>query len=164
MRSFLLALCALGLLALVPVCPAQTTPAADKGTPFLYVYAAKDAGALPRIALGMERPALKISALASCALIAPAENAKLAGVAVQLNPADAKVLTTTIKEVAASTEASDSPNVVLFFATPDNKALGFLSLENQAAEHNLFKSGVIGFYPEEQPDAVRYLTEKLHPK
>ena len=164
MKTFLFSLCVGTLLAMAAPCRAQQPPVADKTAPLLYVYVAKDAGVLPRIALGLEKPALKISAFANCALLTSKETAKLAGLAVQLNPGDTKALVAAVREVAPVAEERNAPAALLFFATPDNKALSVLSLNSTAVGPNLIEKGVIGFYVEDQPDAVGYLVEKLHPK
>ena len=164
MKAFLFSLCVGTLLTTTAPCRAQQSPVADKTAPLLYVYVAKDGGVLPRIALGLEKPALKISAFANCALIASKETAKLAGLAVQLNPGDTKALIAAVREVAPVAEERNAPVALLFFTTPDNKALSVLSLNSIAVGPNLIEKGVIGFYPEDQPDAVSYLVEKLHPK
>ena len=164
MKTFLFSLCVGTLLAATAPCRAQQSPAADKTAPLLYVYVAKDAGALPRIVLGLEKPALKISAFVNYALLTSKETAKLAGLAVQLNPGDTKALTAAIREVAPVAEERNAPVALLFFATPENKALSVLSLNNTAVGPNLIEKGVIGFYTEEQPDTVSYLVEKLHPR
>ena len=164
MKTFLFSLCVGTLLAAAAPCGAQQPPVADKTAPFLYVYVAKDAGALPRIVLGLEKPALKISAFANCALVTAKETAKLAGVAAQLSPDDTKTLVAAITRVAPTSEERNAPAALLFFATPDNKALSVLSLNNTAAGPNVIEKGVIGFYLEDQPDAVSYLVEKLHPR
>ena len=164
MKIFLFSLCVGTLLAATAPCRAQQSPVADKTAPLLYVYVAKDAGVLPRIALGLEKPALKISAFADCVLLTSKETAKLAGLAVQLNPGDTKALVAAVREVAPTAEERNAPAALLFFATSDNKALSFLSLNNTAVGPNLIEKGVIGFYVEDQPDAVAYLVEKLHPK
>ena len=164
MKTFLFSLCVGTLLAAAAPCRAQPSPVTDKAAPLLCVYVAKDAGILPRIALGLEKPALKISAFANCALIISKETSKLAGLAVQLNPGDTKALVAAVREVAPVAEERNAPAALLFFTTPDNRALSFLSLNNTAVGPNLIEKGVIGFYVEDQPDAVGYLVEKLHPK
>ena len=164
MKTFLFSLCVGTLLAATAPCRAQQSPAADKTAPLLYVYVAKDAGILPRIALDLEKPALKISAFANCALLTSKETAKLAGVAALLDPGDTKTLVAAITKVAPTSEERNAPVALLFFTTPDNKALGVLSLNSTAVGPNLIERGVIGFYVEDQPDTVGYLVEKLHLK
>ena len=164
MKTYLFSLCVGMLLAAAAPCRAQQSSAADKTAPLLYVYVAKDAGVLPRIALGLEKPALKISAFANCVLLTSKETAKLAGVAALLDPGDAKTLVAAITKVAPTSEERNAPAALLFFATSDNKVLSVLSLNSSAVGPNLIEKGVIGFYLEDQPDAVSYLVEKLHPK
>ena len=164
MKSFLFSLCVGLLLASASPCLAQQPSSAVKAVPFLYVYVAKDGGALPRIALGLEKPVLKIGGFANCTLITYDKNASFTGLAVQLSPGDAEALIAAIKEVAPVTDGDPSSDAVLYFTTPDNKVLSYHSLANSADWPNLVKVGVIGFYHEDQADTFSYLTEKLHPK
>ena len=154
MKILLLSLCAGWLLAPVP-CRAQS--AAADPAPLLLVYLVNyGENTPPRIALGLEKPALRIGAFEKCVRISTL-NPKLGSLAAQLKPDDAKTLVAAMKSMAAA-GATTLPRLFLWFATPDNKILGWVdSLNNEA---NILKAGVIEFDPDEQETICRFLTEK----
>ena len=160
MRSFLLALCA--CLVVAPFCRAQSP--VDNPPPLLLVYAVKYGdNALPRIALGLEKPALKIQGFEKCVTLSKA-NPKLSGLAVQLKPDDAKTLVAAMKALAAP-DAKELPAVILWFATPDNHALGLIQTGNPPSnETNLVRAGVLSFDSDDAGAVIGYLIEKLHPQ
>lgn len=141
-------------------CPAQA-PAGDPA-PLMLVYVARnDENAPPRIALGLEMPALKIVAFEKCVRIFA--DPKFDYLAAQLKPNDAKALIAAIKALGAP-DARELPRVTLYFTTPDNRLLDGFDTSTNYAEANLLKAGVIEFVPNGQSDVIRYLMEKLHPK
>ena len=142
--------------------PCRAQQPANEPVPLILVYLAKlNDNALPRIALGLEKPALKISAFAKCVRISTA-NPKLMGLAAQLQPEDAKTLVAAIKAMGAP-DARELPDVVIWFTTPDNKVLDYVNTGITAAESNLTKTGVLMFDPDSELTVVQYLNEKLHP-
>ena len=161
MKTPWLSLCA-GLLFAAMPCPAQQTPSSEPA-PILLVYVAKfGENALPRIALGLEKPALKISAFEKCTWLSTA-NPKLSGLAAQLKSDDLKTLIAAMKALGAP-DARELPDVVIWFTTPDNKALDYVNTGTSNAEANLVKNGVLMFDSESEVATVRYLNETLHPK
>ena len=56
------------------------------------------------------------------------------------------------------------PDVVIWFTTPDNKALDYVNTGTSNAEANLAGNGVLMFDSESEMATVRYLNEKLHPQ
>lgn len=162
MKTWLLALCVVWLCA-ANSCPAQE-PGVD-AAPLMFVYVAKYSENLsPRIALGLEKPALKIVTFEKCVQVfADAKvDPKLADIAVQLKPDDAKTLIAAIKALGAP-DARELPDALLLFTTPDNKIMDGFDMGKNNAEGNILKGGVIEFDPDAQSSVVRYLTEKLHP-
>ena len=157
MKNLLLALC--GCLLATAVCEAQQP--AETPAPLLFVYAVRyEDNALPRIALGLEKPALKIQAFEKCVTL-PRLNP---GLAVQLKPEDAKTLIAAIKTLGAP-DAKELPGVFLWFTTPDNQALGAIVTSNPPSnEINLVKAGVLSFGSQGEGPIVSYLLEKLHPQ
>ena len=107
--------------------------------------------------MAWKKPALKIGAFEKCVRIST-RNPKLGSLAAQLKPDDAKALVAAMKAMAAA-DATTLPRLFLWFATPDNKVLGFWidSLNNEA---NILKAGVVEFDPDEQETICRFLTEK----
>ena len=159
MKTWLLALCAGSSLAAFP-CRAQQ-PANDSASLMLRVYVAgNDENAPPRIALGLEKPALKIGAFEKCVRIYA--NLQYKYIAVQLKPEDAKALIAAIKALGAP-DAPELPRVRLFFTTVDDKILDSLDTGANNAEGNLLNAGVVEFDPSAQRAVVDYLMEKLHP-
>ena len=141
-------------------CRAQQ-PATDSA-PLMHVYVAtNDENALPRIALGLEKPALKIRAFEKCVRIYTDPQYKY--LAVQLKPEDAQALIAAIKALGAP-DALSLPRVRLFFTTVDDKLLDSLDTSANNAEGNLLKAGVVEFDPSAQRAIVDYLIEKLHPQ
>ena len=137
-----------------PTAPGQTPPLGDP--PFLLVYLARyGENAAPRIALGLEKPTLKIGAFESSARLADG------GIAVQLTPEDARTLVAAMKAMAAL-DATSLPNVLLWFTTPDNRLLDCVATANENEEENIVKAGVIDFGFSRQPVLVAYLAERLH--
>jgi hypothetical protein len=159
MRALLIALCC--CLCLGAVCRAQQ---ADQ-PPILLVYVGEDdvgdssvpSSILPRIALGVEQPTLKIIALEKCTTVWTGTGAQN-GIAVQLKPEDAKILSAALWSNSHTTLRP----IRIWFATPDNKVLD--SLKAPSIERNLTKHGIIAFYPGLQPSIINYLAEKLKPK
>ena len=138
MKTLWLSLCA-GLLCAALPCHAQQ-PGGDD-TPLLLVYVAKiNENALPRIVLGLEKPALKISALEKCTWLS-LTNPKLNGLAVQLKADDLKTLVAAIKAFGAS-DAHDLPDVVIWFTTPDNKALDYVNTATSATPRRISSRAV----------------------
>ena len=161
MKTWWLSLCVGWLLAAAAPCRAQTP--AGEAAPLMLVYLAKvDDNALPRIALGLEKPVLKIAAFAKCVRISTA-NENLGQIAAQLTPEDTRTLVAAIKALGAP-DAHELPNVVIWFASPDNKVLDSVSTSGSNIEPNLVKDGVFMFGPQNELPVVRYLTEKLHPE
>ena len=129
--------------------------------PFLLVYVAKYGdNVAPRTALGLEKPVLKIAAVEKCVRLSHA-NPNLPGVAVQLVPADAKALVSVMKSMAAP-DANTLPNLVLWFATPDNQLLACVTTDHSNLEANIVQAGVFKFEPGDQATIIQYLAEKLH--
>ncbi len=160
MRTLWLSVCAGLVLAAMP-CQAQQ--ASGEAAPFLYVYVTKfGENALPRITLGLEKPALKISAFEKCIRTSD-ENPKLMGLAAQLKADDLKTLIAAIKALGTS-DARELPDVVLWFTTPDNKALDFMNPGMSSGEANLVNCGVLMFDSDSEKVTVRYLNQKLHPQ
>ena len=161
MRTVWLSLCA-GLVFAAMPCRAQQ-PADEPAAPLLLVYVAKsDDNVLPRIALGIEKPALKITAFEKCVRISTT-NPQFPGIAAQLKAEDTKTLVAAIKALGAP-DARELPTVVIWFATPDAKGLNYLSTGgNGGTEANLIK-GVLLFDPRYEEPVARYLNEKLHPE
>ena len=158
MKNFLIALCAC-LMAAVD-CHAQQpveTPA-----PLLFVYVVKyGENALPRIALGLEKPALKIDGFEKCVTLSRV-NPKLGGLAAQLKPDDAKTLVAAMKALAAP-DAKEIPAAILWFTTPDNKALGLINTANPPSnETNIVKSGVLYLDSDDAGFVIGYLMKNLH--
>ena len=150
------------LLAGAP-CRGQSPPAAD-AVPLMFVYVETiNDNALPRIVLGLEKPALKIGAFEKCAVISTAYLQRN-GLAVQLKPDDVKTLSAAINATAAS-RVSHPPAVRLWFATPENKVLGFIDTEADHAAGNILETGVLEFESgaQDQGAIATFLTEKLHP-
>ena len=148
------------LFATLP-CLAQQ-PVNEPNAPLLLVYVVKHGeNALPRIALGLEKPALKIAAFEKCVRLSTA-NPKLVGIAVQLTAEDTKTLTAAMKATGAP-DARELPNVVIWFTTPDNKALDYLDTSTSPIEANLTR-GILMFDADSEEPVVRYLNEKLHPE
>ncbi len=160
MKILLHALCGVLVLATAP-CHAQTP--ADGPAPLMFVYVSKyGENALPRIVLGLEKPALQVVSLEKCATVSRI-NLKLGGLAVQLKPDDAKALIAAIKALGAP-DASVPPEVVLWFTTPDNKALDSLYTGTTNAGENLRKSGVLYLDAEVQGVLIGFLMNHLHPQ
>lgn len=161
MKTLLLSLCA-GMLAATAPCQAQQ-PAANEPAPLLLVYVVKQGdNALPRIALGLEKPSLKISAFEKCVSVST-RNPKLNGLAVQLKTDDAKALVAAMKTLGAP-DARELPNVVLWFTTPDNKALDYLSTATTNDIETNLKAGIIEFDADSEGTITRYLSTQLHPE
>ena len=139
--------------------PGQAESVGDP--PILFVYVARyNDNIAPRIALGLEKPILKISAFEKCVRLSQA-NPNLNAIAAQLTGADAETLVAAIKSLAAP-DARTLPDVILWFATPDNQLLDSLGTANTNAEANIVQAGVLDFYPGEHLTIVQYLSEKLH--
>ncbi len=153
MKTFLLIIC--GCLSGLSFCQAQQ--ATGEAAPFLFVYVSdqSEAPAGPRIALGLEHPLLRISGFAKCARIAGVDSVE--GLAVQLRPADAKVLADALKP-----QNSSSTKKIIWLAIPDNALIGTLLSDN--VEGNIDYAGVIGFYTGSDPAIVKYLLMKAHPE
>ena len=118
---------------------------------------------LPRIALGLEKPTLKIQGFEKCVTLSDS-NPKLNGIAAQLKPDDAKALVSALKALAAP-DAKDLPATILWFTTPDNKALGYVNTGNPPSnETNIVKAGVLCFDSEDGGAIIGYLMKKLHPQ
>ena len=134
----------------------------EPAAPLMFVYITKpDDNVLPRIALGVEKPALKITALEKCVRVTVA-NPKLAGIAAQLKADDTRTLVAAIKALGAP-DARELPNVVIWFTASDNKALDYINTSGSNIEANLVK-GVLMFDFDGEEPMVRYLNEKLHPE
>lgn len=160
MKTASLSLCAGMMLAAIP-CRAQQ-PAAEVPAPLLLMYVVKyGESALPRVALGLEKPTLRIAAFAKCVRVSTA-NPDLMGLAAQLNAEDSITLVDAIKALGAP-DARELPNVIIWFATPDNKALDYISTGVVSGiEDNLIK-GIFMFDTDKKP-TLTYLNEKLHPE
>ena len=154
MKAFLLIVC--GCLSGWSFCQAQQ--AVGEAAPFLFVYVSgqSEAPAGPRIALGLEHPLLRINAFAKCARIVSAD-AIVEGIAVQLQPTDAKVLADALKQ-----EDPSGARKIIWLATPDNRLVGTLLSDN--VEANVDRAGVIGFYVGSDEAVVKYLMTKVHPE
>ena len=143
-------------------CGAQQS-ADEPAAPLMLIYVAKPGeNVLPRIALGLEKPTLKIVTLEKCVRISTA-NPKLAGLAVQLKAEDTKTLVAAMKALGAP-DARELPNVIVWFTSPDNKALDYFDTGvGGGIEANLIK-GILMFDVDSEEPVVRYLNEKLHPE
>ena len=145
----------------VNFCSAQQ-PASDP-VPLLLVYATKYGdNVTPRIALGLEKPALRVRAFEKCARIS-AVASKNASIAVQLKPDDAKTLVAAMEALEGS-DPQESTRVELWFTTPDNKILGAIIMALADVNGNNLKAGVIEFDSGGQQLVVEHLTETLHPQ
>lgn len=165
MKTLWLSLCAGLAFAAAAPCRAQQpapTGAESPAVPLMLVYVARpDDDMLPRIALGVEAPAVKIMAFEKCVQVSA--NPQLPGIAAQLQAEDAKALVAAVKALGAP-DARELPDVVLWFTTPDNKELNSISTgATNGAEANLIK-GIFFFDPRYEQLVVPYLEEKLHPK
>ena len=152
-----LILCAVWLTAVAIPCRAQS-PADGAHPPLVLVYVELYGGnPAPRIALGLEKPALKIEAFESYASISTA-NTNLAGLALKLKPDDAKALVAAMKALAAP-GATTLPHVVLWYAQPDNSVLDFADTLN--SESNIVDSGVLDL-DSNQHTTIEYLLTRLN--
>ena len=157
MKRLLFILCARWLLATVP-CPAQE--AAADSTPLLLVYVARFGETIwPRIALGLEKPVLRVAAFEKCVRMSTL-NPNFSGLAAQLRPEDARTLAAAMKAMAAP-GATTVPRLTLWFATPDNKVLDHIDTLN--GESNILDAGIIEIDPPEQETLLRFLDRNLHP-
>ena len=139
--------------------PGQTVPLGNP--PFLLVYVVRSGdNAGPRIALGLEKPVLKINAFEKCVRVSHA-NPAFRGVAVELMPAAAKALVAAMKSLAPP-GANVLPEMVLWFTTPDDQLLDCIVTGSSKPEANLFEAGVLDFEPADQGIMIEYLSEKLH--
>ena len=84
-------------------------------------------------------------------------DSKVEGVAVQLQPEDAKVLADALKQ------GSSKPNkMIILLATPDNALVGTLPSDKVGSD--IDRGGVIGFYAGNSSDdpIIKYLMTKVH--
>ena len=81
-----------------------------------------------------------------------------------MKPADGKVLVAALRALAAP-DAQTLPATILWFTTPDNKALGYVNTGNPPSnETNLVQDGVLYFDSDDAGPVVDYLVQKLHPQ
>ena len=83
-------------------------------------------------------------------------DSKVEGIAVQLQPADAKVLADALKQ------GSPGTNKIIWLAAPDNALVG--TLRSGEVESNIDRAGVIGLYAGNSIDEpiIKYLMTKVH--
>ena len=140
-------------------CKAQS-PSVGDPAPFLFVYVVEYGDdVLPLIALGIEKPALKITRFEKCVKMSVPGTTQ-PRLAVQLTSDDAK----TLIDILGKSEAASHSGATLWFTTPDNQPLGYSHTPSGIVTPNIRKAGVLDLGGDQEVALVEYLTQKLQPK